>query len=250
MRLQRIYSSKLYITSTRKDKIDKVINLPYNKELVQQMSEYLDDAGQLELEHAVSETQSSAAPVADTSGGAATSGGGSSSPSPAPAGGASFSGDVFTDFGDDELADIEAPEDEAPAEEPVEEPAEEPAAAPTAAASDVTGTPITAASCIVWTTLDDVVSDCETIKGTLNALDTTKGVNRLQVKDSELWIYYSDDANLNDKMVDVIEVLNSTGYTYLVFNRLARSNNAIVFDINLNPSEQVKPVVEVEAEAK
>lgn len=244
MRLQRIYSSKLYITSTRKDKIDEVINLPYNKELVQQMSEYLDDAGQAELEHAVSETKSSAAPAADTSDGAAPSGGGSSFP--APAGGASFSGDVFTDFGEDELADVEVPEGEAPAEEP----AEEPAAAPTEAASDVTGTPITAASCIVWTTLDDVVSDCETIKGTLNALDTTKGVNRLQVKDSELWIYYSDDANLNDKMVDVIEVLNSTGYTYLVFNRLARSNNAVVFDINLNPSEQVKPVVEVEAEAK
>ena len=244
MRLQRIYSSKLYITSTRKDKIDEVINLPYNKELVQQMSEYLDDVGQVELEQAVSETKSSAAPTVDTSDGAAPSGGGSSSP--APAGGASFSGDVFTDFGDDELADIEVPEDEAPAEEP----AEEPAAEPTAAASDVTGTSITAASCIIWTTLDDVVSDCETIKGTLNALDTTKGVNRLQVKDSELWIYYSDDANLNDKMVDVIEVLNSTGYTYLVFNRLARSNNAIVFDITLNPSEQVKPVVEVEAEAK
>ena len=72
----------------------------------------------------------------------------------------------------------------------------------------------------------------------------------MQVKDSELWIYYKDDVNLNDKMIEVIEVLNSTGYTYLAFSRLARSNNAIVFDINLNTSEDIKSVKDIEEENK
>ena len=50
-------------------------------------------------------------------------------------------------------------------------------------------------------------------------------------------------------MVDVIEVLNGTVYTYLSFSRLARSNNAIVFDIN-SVEEPVKPVQEIEEENK
>ena len=72
----------------------------------------------------------------------------------------------------------------------------------------------------------------------------------MQVVDHELWIYYNDDSNLNDKMIEVISVLNSTGYTYLKFNRLARSNNAIVFDILLNDTEQIKSVKDVEEEKK
>ena len=48
-------------------------------------------------------------------------------------------------------------------------------------------------------------------------------------------------------MVNVIEVINGAGYTYLTFSRLARSNNAIVFDINL-VAEQVKSIKEIEEE--
>ena len=152
----------------------------------------------------------------------------------------------MADFGEDDLADIDIPDDlgggegEAPADTDT----------PDDVVESVTqeGKKITAAS-IIWTTLDDVVSECDTIKGTLNAREDTTGVNRLEVKDRELWIYYNDDCNLNDKMIEVISVLNSTGYTYLKFNRLARSNNAIVFDVNLN-IEPVKTVKEVEDEKK
>jgi hypothetical protein len=150
------------------------------------------------------------------------------------------------DFGEDELADVEIPDDmggDAPAEEPAtEEP--EPVESVTQE-----GRPITSSTAIIWTTLDDVVSDATVIKGTLNAREDTSGVSRIEVKDSELWIYYNDDSNLNDKMVEVISVLNSTGYTYLKFNRLARSNNAIVFDVNLNV-EPIKSVKEVEEDKK
>ena len=152
----------------------------------------------------------------------------------------------MSDFGDDELADIEPMEDpEADALEPI---AEEPAAEPTEAeaATAVEGQPITATTMTVWTATEDIAAKSETIKGTLNSREDTKGVNRLQVKDDELWIYFNDDENLNDKMISVIETLNSVGYTCLAFSRLARSNNAIVFDINYVTVEPIKTVVEVE----
>lgn len=229
MRLQRIYSSKLYLTSSRKDRIHAAINSPYNQPLVQQLEEYLDDDAQVELKKAKSEIKPSdnsdsgdvVAPSEDSSfgdGGGAGGGGG------AP----SFSGDVFSDFGDDDLADVEPmPEDEmnSEPEEPVEE--------NTAIMGKVMATSL------IWTTLEDVIKECDIIQGTLNAREDTKGVSRLQVKDNELWIYYNDNVNLNDTMISVIETLNSTGYTYLAFSRLARSNNAIVFDINLNTNSNV-----------
>ena len=98
--------------------------------------------------------------------------------------------------------------------------------------------------------MDDVISDFETIKGTLNVKEDTNGVTRLNVADSELWIYFHDDVNLNDKMVEVINTLNAAGYTYLKFNRLARSNNAIVFDIGLDPNAPMKSEEELSEEVK
>ena len=162
----------------------------------------------------------------------------------APAGGVpshhSFTGNIAEDFGTDDLADI--PEDMgADTPEPTETP--EPVESVTKE-----GNPITSSCAVIWTTMDDVISDCETIKGTLNAREDTNGVIRLEVKDHELWIYFNDDVNLNDKMVEVISVLNSTGYTYLKFNRLARSNNAIVFDVMLNINAPIKTVKEIEEE--
>ena len=249
MRLQRIYASKLYVTSTRKDRIHAAIQDPINAELVQQLSDYLDEDAQIELKQAEIQLKQgeSAETPADTIGDSSapashsapshSSGGGSFTPS--------FSGSPIDDFGDDELADIDLPDDsgeDVPADEPIEIEEPEPVESVTQE-----GKPITSATIIYWNTLDDVISDCDTIKGTLNAREDTCGVTRLQVTDNELWIYYNDESNLNDKMVEVISVLNSTGYTYLKFNRLARSNNAIVFDILLN-TEPIKTVKEIDEE--
>lgn len=71
----------------------------------------------------------------------------------------------------------------------------------------------------------------DSIKGLLNASDDTSGVNRILVKGEELWIYYEDKKNLNNIMGPAIELLNSANYTCLEFNRLARTDNAIVFQI-------------------
>ena len=245
MRLQRIYASKLYVTSTRKDRIHAAIQDPINTELVQQLAEYLDDDSLVELKQAENEAEMKKA--AENQGGEEVVSAPDSSPAPSGGGSHSFTGSVLDDFGADEpdpefddagadIPDLDIPDEPAPETDDL------------AAATKVNGTPIKANS-MIWTTLDDVVSDCDTIQGTLNAREDTKGVIRLQVKDNELWVFFNDEVNLNDKMIDVIEVINSTGYTYLKFNRLARSNNAIVFDISLNTQEPVKPEQEIEDEA-
>ena len=252
MRLQRIYSSKLYLTSSRKDRIHAAIQDPINVELVQQLEDYLDDEAKAELKYAQNEIKmekaADQAPISDDMGDT----GSSSDSMPSHSGGSSFSPSSFSgspidDFGDDELADIDMPDDmgdSAPEPEPSTPEEPEPVESVTQE-----GKPITSSTAIIWTTMDDVVSDCDTIKGTLNTREDTNGVTRLEVKEHELWIYFNDDTNLNDKMVEVISVLNSTGYTYLKFNRLARSNNAMVFDVNLNV-EPIKTVKEVEEEIK
>lgn len=74
------------------------------------------------------------------------------------------------------------------------------------------------------------------IKGTLNAREITQGVMRVSIKNDEMWVYYNDDINLNNVMSPVIELLNAANYHYLIFNRLARTDNAIVFTINGNDS--------------
>ena len=82
------------------------------------------------------------------------------------------------------------------------------------------------------------------IKGTLNVRQDTAGVNRVQIKNDELWIYYNDDINLNNVMANVISVLNAANYQYFEFNRLARTDNAIVFAISLeNTACSVQAVV-------
>ena len=68
----------------------------------------------------------------------------------------------------------------------------------------------------------------DAIKTALNNSTETKGVNRTSIKDDELWIYYDDSINLNKVMADAIETIYTFGYG-LEFNRLARSDNAIVF---------------------
>lgn len=94
--------------------------------------------------------------------------------------------------------------------------------------------------CVAYTSIDDVVWE---LKGALNLKDDTSGVSRVQVKQNELWIYYDDSINLNSVMNPVLDYLNAASYTYLEFNRLARSDNAIVFEISFIDTDNiVKPI--------
>ena len=88
---------------------------------------------------------------------------------------------------------------------------------------------------------DNLNLEFKDIMGMLNSKDDTCGVIRIsENQPNEAWIYYNDSTNLNDVMVPVIEQLNRPGYTYLSFNRLARSENAIVFIIIRNDTDRVK----------
>ena len=87
---------------------------------------------------------------------------------------------------------------------------------------------------------DNMDLEVKDIKGILNSREDTCGVSRVQETQKEVWIYYNDSVNLNDMMVPVIEELNRPGYTYLTFNRLARSENAIVFIVLYNDTYRDK----------
>lgn len=77
----------------------------------------------------------------------------------------------------------------------------------------------------------DLAQLSERIKGTLNSRQDVSDVTRVNVKENELWIYYSDKVNLNNVMSTVIDLLQASNYYYLEFNRLARTDNAMVFEI-------------------
>ena len=88
---------------------------------------------------------------------------------------------------------------------------------------------------------DNMDLEVKEIKGILNAQDETAGVSRVSYKnDTEVWVHYNDNVNLNDVMIPAIELMNQSGYTYMEFNRLARSENAIVFVIIKNDTDRVK----------
>ena len=88
---------------------------------------------------------------------------------------------------------------------------------------------------------DNMNLEVKDIKGILNAQDETSGVSRVSYKnDTEVWVHYNDNVNLNDVMIPAIELMNQSGYTYMEFNRLARSENAIVFVIIKNDTDRTK----------
>ena len=74
--------------------------------------------------------------------------------------------------------------------------------------------------------------DLDTIKGTLNAREDTTGVTQIRRRENEIWIYYGDKVNLNNILPFTIDIIAAIDQK-LEFNRLARSNNAIVFEVVL-----------------
>lgn len=253
MRLSRIYTSKMYLTNPRRDRIHAAINSPENVELVQQFADYLDDDSKEILKQAIKE-QAEAKQAEDVKSAPKESGEGGTSEenfpdaehnvfSPSYSGGSSF--DIPDEGGDvDGDVDIfDVPEEGSESAEP--EPEAE--VADIEESTEVSGEVITADTSIEEIIVD-IVSESNVIKGTLNSIKDTAGVIRIAVDDNELWIYYKDEVNIGDIMVDVIETLNGANYTYLTFSRLARSNNAIVFDINFNLQEPVKSINEVSEE--
>lgn len=243
MSLDRIYASKMYLTSTRKDRIHAAIQDPLNIELVQQVSSYLDSDSKAKLQEAVAEKEAAEAQVAQESEGAeanvfdqadAAASMGSSGGSTFH-GGSGGSSSVFDDFdaagegGSDDLGsdmsdgDFDAPDidvdgvptPEADVDVDIEE-----------------STEVIADDGIEITSSEEEAPAIQSgiIKKLLNEQDDTRGVVRVDPTDDEVWIYYEDKVNLNDVMDNVITLIKNT-YDTLKFSRLARTDNAVVFDI-------------------
>lgn len=214
-----ILSSKLYRSSTRKSQILGAIQDPTNSELVRQLKTYLDDEF---IDPKYLRPSDNSSKLADTS--STDNDASSQSDSVVDSNPASFHstrtpssvpGETYESDELDSNVGADASDDTFS-----EDSSDDTEQADSKVAS------ATILSCV---SLDKLSIDA--LKGTFNSREDCAGVSRIAVKDSEIWVYYSDDVNLNNVMSSVVELVANLGITYLEFNRLARSNNAIVFDI-------------------
>lgn len=223
MGIESIYSCKLYKSSTRKEKIQSAINDPVNVELVEQISSYLDEDSLPAPKSPKKATDKQTKPHAEESATRDDSfeeGRGSSSslerrpnrtPSPRPSRSEKPDmedidrGDApMNDPSEDVPRDVTDPEDEIQESVKIE-------ASSNVCASDI---------------------DLEALQGSLNLDNETSGVTRIRLAENEVWIHYADNVNLNNIMIPAINKIESLGYYYLEFNRLARTENAIVMQVN------------------
>lgn len=232
--LEQIYASKLYKSSPRKDKIRAAIVDPLNSELVGQLASALDDPYKRpdlvikdydekpaeEIENDTTSGPSSEEIVDDPARSSIPSGRGHSSPS---------SSDLS------ESSEESLPEEGS--DDSTAEPVEPSSSEPVQESSTAKGQLVLGSK--ARSDFKDMRQIADQIKGMLNFKDSTSGVNRILTKENELWVYYNDDVNLNNVMADAIELLNASCYTYLEFNRLARSDNAIVFQIDFSDTASI-----------
>lgn len=243
--LKSIYACKMYRYSKHKDKIHSAISNPLNAELVQQLSKYVDfdepenvsqtdTTAKVNKQDESSKVKSESKPLSFTPHSPVVS---------KPNFDESTKTTEFDNLEEPENPEVDTTDDESATEsESLETSDVEESTATKNKQVVESGTVLYNNNCICVDKLPEVVDQ---IKGALNLRSDTKGVNRVLVKDSELWIYYEDSINLNNVMAAVIEFLNAANYQYLEFNRLARSDNAVVFEISLDDTtKSVDPIGE------
>lgn len=226
--MKSIFSCKLYKSSTRKDKIRAALINPINKELVQQLESYLGDSQESE-EFDIDTTDTS------TSGGRVKRSGSSHSYSGGVNVPDTIDSPTVADLGEEGAEDENLPEgdleDEIVDESEPENDSDGQEELPEDEVSEASNIP---------TDPQQPKPDMSTavqaifnhIKTGLNESEFTAGVNRILSKSDEVWIYYNDSINLNNVMGSVIEFVSQSYSNMMDFNRLARSENAIVFQIN------------------
>lgn len=243
--IEYIYASKIFQSSSNQERILANLSNPINKELIVQLEEYLDDETR---EKYLGDNASDAPSVfskgkndgGESEGTDNESVGTTPSRSSSPSRGGSFTpskSELMDDLENQEFTEIE------PTETTSEAPSETPSEPTVESATKVKFREINSATVLHDTRLDrehvenEKPSDSisyEVLQGTLDLSEDTEGVARIYIKetdnDSELWIYYSDDVNLNSKLFNVVQLVEQA-YPFVSFNRMARSDNAVVFDI-------------------
>jgi len=244
-----ITSCKLFRASTRKGKILAALGDPTNVELVTQLQSHLDEDSIVYSEPDNVPSNVSDEGVDDKSSG--SSGGTSSGPSggsssPSSGGSPSSSGGglpgMFTDEPEGSDVSDEAGEIDSSGSEPSDDSGSEPEPSdegdPVDSATSAEGTTINAAYSAL--SENDIHLLPKRILPSLNSRDDTQGVERCNIQnENELWVYYNDKVNLNNIMTAVVEHLNAASYSCLQFNRLARTDNAIVFQVDIQTSQAV-----------
>lgn len=236
--MESIYACKLYRSSTRKDKIRAAIANPLNAELVTQLESYLDEPYQQQLDDAKHKKASDAKEGLDHFSDK-YSDSSSSEPASNPSGHSSSLSDTSGPLGPrPSLSEKFAALDDM-ANEDMGDDGEEPSGdlsvdSDNNDSESLDGLEEIDESTSIPASSEDVVDLSSLPSAVVSLLDdseSSSGINRALVKGSELWVYYNDDINLNNVMGPAIELLNQQGLDYLEFNRLARSQNAIVFQI-------------------
>ncbi len=207
--MKQIYACKLYKASNRKQKIQSAFANPINQPLVKQLREYLDDEyirkdilepeSIQEKEERIREEE----PTGDDK--LEGKGTGTSSLSKTSEHDSKLSEQV--DDNQDKLETQDEEEDDESVKSSIQ-----------ASLQSIS------------------VIDIDSLKGLMNSVDNTSGIIRVKHDNEkhELWLYYNDSVNLNDVMTPVIELLEASNYYYLTFSRLARSANAMVFEVGLD----------------
>lgn len=228
MSLDIIYTSRLYRSSKLKDKITSTAADPINSELVKQLKSYIDETSSDPAENTLVELHDDdqSLEVNDDAANETVEDFETTDP---------HNENIFVD--DDASDDTPAEDktddsDDVADDEDSDDDSLENVPGVILEGQELAGDYVEAATALYSTPKRaEFDGDVNVIKGTLNLRDETSGVVRVSLDKNELWVYYNDDTNLNAVMVDVIDVIERAGYNFLKFNRLARSNNAIVFDV-------------------
>lgn len=211
--MEAIFASKLYKASTRKSQIQAALADPNNQELVMQLRKYLTPETLQKLQpqeptEPLSRSTSNEDAVPDSVAHNESRPSASSTPPSAPRPRHELSQmleDAESSDSSDTPAtpmDAEAEEHEGEMEEVVEE------------ATDI-----------------DTVDYAKDTEELLKSDKDTEEVRQVKRDGDELWVYYKDKTNLNKVMDNVIDKLSEAFGSAVTFSRLARTDNAIVFDI-------------------
>ena len=227
--LAPIFSSKLFAVSSRKSEIRAAASNPINQNLMQQLSSALDKSYQkaeylLDTEDQEKLKQKQSADVEPTVDDVETEV--TEEVSAKPEDGATPPAKPSNLHSKFKAAEKSMSETESSAK-PEDEPSDDVSVDTKTEATTDIGNGVEDSN-IEDNGIQDTKSIADSVKTVLNDNEDTAGVSRTAVKDDELWVYYEDSINLNKVMAGAIETLNTLNFS-LEFNRLARSDNAIVF---------------------
>lgn len=209
--LEQIYASKIFQSSTRKNRILSAFNTSAMSPVLT-----IQSPASVEPKYKKNTIREEALPQGDDNADDANESIRPSSSSGSHGGGGSFSSAPSDLPSLDDLAGMDDVPEEALSDDSSSDSESEPAADIQEPVEEATGI--------------DIELNLNELKDKLNSNDNTSGVARIKTKNNELWIYYTDEINLNSIMVDAIESVQSFD-SDAEFNRLARSENAMVFQI-------------------